>query len=561
MLFTDYFTFILRQLVQDALDLYREYSYQAAPGDTLPGIAARFGISDPDQPDAAVAAIAEANKGSSAFFATGTATGTTLAINQRSTRVAAAGETLRALAARLQLTPLLVALAIRRDTGVVAAGSTIGVAGGSYVVRDDDTLGSIAAWLAAPLEVVAGAAAPVPGLLKALTTLALPGGNYVVQPPDTLASIAAATGATPAQVAAAAADVPDLLYAGVGFALPTLPWTVTATDTLDAIADKFGTTLAAVVAGANASTLLLQAGAPVTFGLTTQTRPGETLASLAQRFDIDAAGLATALGDQAGLLAPGATLTIGAQGSYVIRQGDTLASIAAAFGTSAEAITTANPAVNCQPGQYCWSLVPGASLPRPGMGISMPVGLRINLPVPLSYPVGSQDTLAGIAERFGLGVANLVPAVAGATLAPQVTVVLPPVSYKVATGDTPLSIAARFGLTAGQLVLANTDAGFGTVVVPDAELLPLGTLVADLAQGGSLDSPGSSLARFLLHGLRLPAPTELPQAGTDLTSTGLAGQRLYPMYTLTGQQITPPAPLPAVYDFTLAANGASPGPR
>ena len=559
-LFTDYFTFILRQLVQDALDLYREYSYQAAPGDTLPGIAARFGISDPDQPDAAVAAIAEANKGSSAFFATGTATGTTLAINQRSTRVAAAGETLRALAARLQLTPLLVALAIRRDTGVLAAGSTIGVAGGSYVVRDDDTLASIAAWLAAPLEAVAGAAAPVPGLLKALTTLALPGGNYVVQPPDTLASIAAATGATPAQVAAAAADVPGLLYAGVGFALPTLPWTVTATDTLDAIADRFGTTLAAVVAGANASTLLLQAGAPVTFGLTTQTRPGETLASLAQRFDIDPAGLATALGDQAGLLAPGATLTIGAQGSYVIRQGDTLASIAAAFGTSAEAITTANPAVNCQPGQPCWSLVPGASLPRPGMGISMPVGLRINLPVPLSYPVGSQDTLAGIAERFGLGVADLVPAVAGATLAPQVTVVLPPVSYKVATGDTPLSIAARFGLTAGQLVLANTDAGFGTVVVPDAELLPLGTLVADLAQGGSLDSPGSSLARFLLHGLRLPAPTELPPAGTDLTSTGLAGQRLYPMYTLTGQQITPPAPLPAVYDFTLAANGASPRP-
>ena len=59
----------------------------------------------------------------------------------------------------------------------------------------------------------------------------------------------------------------------------------------------------------------------------------------------------------------------------------------------------------------------------------MPVGLRINLPVPLSYQVGSQDTLAGIAERFGLGVADLVPAIAGATLAPQVTVVLPPISY------------------------------------------------------------------------------------------------------------------------------------
>ncbi len=549
-LFADYFAFILRQLVQDALDLYREYPYQAAPADTLPGIAARFGISDPAQADAAVAAIAEANKGSATFFAAGTR----LAINQRSTRVAA-GETLRALAARLQLTPLLVALAIRRDTGVLAAGSTIQVAGGSYVAGDGDTLSSIAARLGAPLDTVASAAAAVPGLLKALTTLALPGGGYVVRPPDTLASIAAATGATLAQVGTAAADVPDLLYAGVGFALPTLPWTVAATDSLDAIAARFGTTLAAVVAGANPDTLLLRAGVPVTFGLTAQTRPGETLAALAQRFGVDAADLATALGDQAGLLTPGATLTVSSQASYVIKQGDTLASIAASFGTTAEGITKANPAVNCQPGQPCWSPVPGASLPRPGMGISVPVGLRINLPVPLSYQVGSQDTLVGIAERFGLGVAGLVPAVVGATLAPQVTVVLPPVSHQVAADDTPLSIAAMFGLTAGQLVLANTDVGFGTVVVPDAEVLPLGTLVAELAQGGSFDSPGSSLARFLLHGLRLPSPDEVPAAGADP-----AGQRLYPMYTLTGQQITPPVPLPDDYGFKLTATGTSPGP-
>ena len=33
------------------------------------------------------------------------------------------------------------------------------------------------------------------------------------------------------------------------------------------------------------------------------------------------------------------------------------------------------------------------------------------------------------------------------------------------------------------------------------------------------------------------------------------------MYTLTGQQLTPPSPLPDDYGLTLAANGASPGPR
>ena len=105
-----------------------------------------------------------------------------MAINQRGARVVG-GETLRTLAARLQLTPLLVALAIRHSTGVLAVGSTIQVSGGSYVVGEGDTLRSIAARLAAPLDTVIGAAAAVPTLLKPLTTLALPGGSYVVRRP------------------------------------------------------------------------------------------------------------------------------------------------------------------------------------------------------------------------------------------------------------------------------------------------------------------------------------------------------------------------------------------
>ena len=563
-LFTDYFVFILRQLVQAALDVYQQYSYEVPAGstDTLADIAVRFGIAGADTAEAAVGQLAEANKGSDAFFASGTR----LAINRRSTQVAA-GETLRTLAARLQLTPLLVALAIHGDTGVLAVGSTIQLTGGSYVVGDGDTLSSIAARLAAPLDTVTTAAAAVPGLLKPLTTLTLPGGSYVIQPPDTLASIAAANGITLVAVGTAAADVPDLLFAGVGFPLPgTLSWTVApassadpaAAESLDAIATRFGTTLAAVVAGANGDALALRAGAPVAFGLTTQTRPGESLAQLAGRFGLDPAGLAAALGDQAGLIRPGATLAVNPPpiaASYVIRRTDTLASIAASFGTSPQAIMAANPAVSCQPGAPCWYSTPDASLPRPGMGISVPAGLRINLPSGLTYQAGSQDTLAGIAARFSLGVADLVQANADIPLAPQATVVLPPITCTVADGDTPLSIAARYGLTVEQLVLANTAAGFKTVLVPDAELLPLGTLVTTLAQNGSFGQPAGSLARFLLHGLRLPSPGELPPPGADP-----ADQRLYPMYTVTGQQLSPPVPLPDGYGLTLGANTISPRP-
>ncbi len=653
-LFTDYFTFILRQVVQDALDLYREYAYQLPDGstDTLADIADRFGITDPDLVDlnldadgllvagqlitfadggtvtteagdtfgnltdrsgysvtdlaaavgaqsgllrpgaaltlingtrytvadgdtlltiatsrqagvtdqVAVAQIAEANKTSTTFFAP-----QALKINQLSTQVIG-GETLRTLATRLQLTPLLVAAAIRGDTGVLAAGPTIQVSGGSYVVGDGDTFASIAARLApspdqaaAALAAVTGAAAAVAGLLIPLTKLTLPDGTvYAVGPSDTLASIAATTGAALTDVATAAGDQ---LFAGVGFPLPTLPWTITdpAADSLDAIAARFGTTLAAVVAGANADALLLRTGAPVVFGLTTQTQPADTLADLASRFEVTSTDLAAALRDQRGLLAPGTTVQVPPapgtlpEGSYIIKRGDTLASIAAAFGTTDQAIMNANPQVNCQPGQPCWSPMPGASLPRPGMGLSMPVGLRISLPPGSSYQVGSQDTLAGVAQTFGLSLAELVPAVAALPLAPQATVVLPPITYQVAGDDTPLSIAAQFGLTVQQLVLANTGAGFGTVIVPDAEIIPLGTLVSDLAQAGSFDKPAGGLARFLLHGLRLPSPLDTPSADP-------ADQRLYPMYTLTGQQLTPPAALPNDYGLTLAPNSLSPRP-
>ena len=207
------------------------------------------------------------------------------------------------------------ALAIRRDTGVLAVGSTIQVAGGSYVVGDGDTLASIAARLAAPLDVVAGAAAAVPGLLIPLTTLTLSGRSYVVGPSDTLASIAAATGAALTDVATAVADQ---LFAGVGFPLPTLPYTVAAasnsdpatSESLDAIAARFGTTLAAVVAGGNADLLALRTGAPVTFGLTTQIRPDDSLTILAKRFHVDIADVAVALSDQVGLLTSGATIVV-----------------------------------------------------------------------------------------------------------------------------------------------------------------------------------------------------------------------------------------------------------
>ena len=563
-LFTDYFAFLLRQLLQDALDLYRAYPHSAA-GETLDDVASRFGISAPGPvpDDAAVVRIGRANQASATFFAPGAE----LTVRRLSTRVVD-GETLRSLAGRLHSTPLQVARAVRDRTGVLQVGSELTIVGGRCTVREGDTLARVAARLATTIDVVVGAAANVPRLLTPLTTLTLPTGAYVVAPGDTLGGIAALHGLTPSQVGQAAADAPDLLFAGVGFALPTLTYAVagasatsTEAETLASIADRFGTTPAALVGGGNADAPALRPGAEVSFGVTTQVRSGETLRQLAERFGLaqqsGPADLVRALDDTPGLLVAGATLVVARPGTYVVKDGDTLASIADAFSTTAQAITSANPTVDCQPGHPCWYPSPDASLPRPGMNLSAPVGLTIALPPGLTYTVQPNDTLATIAARFTLSAAELVVGSAdgdvnldnAGLLVPLATVALPDIPYVVTPPDTPLRIAQRFGLTVDQLVLTNRDVGFGTVVVPDAEVLPLGVLVDELARAGAFNKPAGALARFLLHGLRLPSPDEI----TAATPPDRAALRLYPLYTLTGAQVTPPSPLPGDYAITLSS--------
>ena len=503
--------------------------------------------------DAAVARIARANQTSAGFFAPGAQ----LTIRGPGAR-AVGGDTLRSVAGRMSSTPLLVARAVRDRTGILQVGSEIVVTGGRCTVAGGETLAAVAARLTAGTDVVAAALADVPRLLRPLTTLDLPTGAYVVAAGDTLGGIAASHGLALADVGQAAADAPDLLIAGVTFALPPLPYRVapasadtTDAESLAAIADRFGTTLADLVGGANPDALALRPGAEVSFGLPTQVRSGDTLRQLAGRFGLTQRSALTelvrALDDVPGLLVPGSTLVVARPGTYVIKDGDTLPSIAAAFSTTSQAITSANPGVDCEPGNPCW--------------YPAPVGLTISLPPGLIHTVAPNDTLAGIARRYALSAAELVVGSDAnlddpGLLVPQAAVALPDIPYPVAPSDTPLSIAQRFGLTVDQLVLANRDVGFSTVVVPDAEQLPLGVLVDELARAGAFDKPAGALARFLLHGLRLPSPDEIPAA----SAPDLAGLRLYPLYTLTGQQVTPPTPLPPDYAITLTSVTGGPQP-
>ena len=532
-------------------------------GESLPAIAARFGLADPN-----LTALTHANKANPAFYraASVPGSGAALTIAERVVPVLE-NETLRSLAARLQLTPLVVALAARDDPALLAAGSTVTVSGGTCVVAPGETLAALASRLGAPLEVVVTAAAAVPRLVKALVSLSLGGSTVTTTPVDTLASLAAALGVQLPELGQAVADRDDLLYAGVTFPLPDVVHQIGAggPESLADVAARYRVPIATVVAGANADALGLRAGARVVSGLSVVTRVGESLAGLAARLDpagasLTALGVATALRDQTGLLAPGAALLVNPHAvtpppaGYVIRNGDSLASIAAAFGTTSDALVAANAGVS-------WYPTPDGPL-RPGTGITVPVGERITLPPDLTYRIRPGDTLAGVAERFGMSLPDLLGPETGndtsaTLLAGQVTVVLPPFTHEVADSETPLEIAARYGLTVDALVAANPEGPFGTVLVPDAELLPLADLLQPLTVAGAFDRPAGALARFLLHGLRLPAPDALPH---DPAAADWSTVALHPMPTVTGQQVTPPSPLPADFAVTLALNGSTPRP-
>jgi LysM repeat protein len=139
---------------------------------------------------------------------------------------------------------------------------------------------------------------------------------------------------------------------------------------------------------------------------------------------------------------------------YVVQRGDTLASIARWFGTTVQAIASANGIYNVNfiyPGQQL--IIPAGSYPQPQ-------------PQPQNYIVQRGDTLARIAARFGTTVwaiaqANNIQNInwiyAGMYLTiptgggypppqppPQQPNVIP---YTVQRGDTLARIAAQYGST------------------------------------------------------------------------------------------------------------------
>jgi LysM repeat protein len=185
---------------------------------------------------------------------------------------------------------------------------------------------------------------------------------------------------------------------------------------------------------------------------------GETLWSIAVRYGtttqalVQANGLANANRIYAGqrLIIPGgASASPGSSSSsggatYVVRRGDTLYSIAARHGTTAQAIARANGLANANyiyVGQRL--IIPGASSPAPGASASS-AGTQV-------YTVRPGDTLAAIAYRYG----TTVWAIASANGLANPNYIYPGQTLRIPAGGTAVAPAPAAGSTSGRRIVVD----------------------------------------------------------------------------------------------------------
>ncbi|MGN6216917.1 MAG: LysM peptidoglycan-binding domain-containing protein, partial [Solirubrobacterales bacterium] len=202
-----------------------------------------------------------------------------------------------------------------------------------------------------------------------------------------------------------------------------------------------------------------------------------------------------------------------------VAAGDTLATIAAAFAGkfSTLELATANKATK---------------------GLLL-AGTAISFPGKPPYEVKVEDTLEAVATALGVSIAELVEKpgsnLPGASLTTGSALILPP-TYTTQEGDTLAAVAARFGVPAAALGLPIAGNGkctdlFAGGETPQAQFLDvphlpqyrLGDLIEEAKRSLALQRLSGMLARYFLHGLRLPEQADKSKE---------AG-----LFALTGQQL------------------------
>ncbi|WP_134992253.1 muramidase family protein, partial [Oenococcus oeni] len=284
--------------------------------------------------------------------------------------------------------------------------------------------------------------------------------SYTVASGDTLTSIAKAYGTTVSAIATANnISNPDYIYVGevltIGSSTSTSTsstsssstssssksYTVASGDTLTSIAKAYGTTVSAIATANNISNPdYIYVGEVLTIGSSTSTSTsstsssstssssksytvasGDTLTSIAKAYGTTVSAIATANNiSNPDYIYVGEVLTIGSSTStstsstsssstssssksYTVASGDTLTSIAKAYGTTVSAIATANNISNPDYIYVGEVLTIGSSTSTSTSSTSSSSTSSSSK----SYTVASGDTLTSIAKAYGVSISTL----------------------------------------------------------------------------------------------------------------------------------------------------------
>jgi LysM repeat protein len=162
------------------------------------------------------------------------------------------------------------------------------------------------------------------------------------------------------------------------------------------------------------------------------------------------------------------------------------------------------------------------------------------------YTIQPGDTMASVAQRFGIPIEKLADFNANATglMQPLAVMALPTLNYPIAKDDTLASVAAHFDLTLDNLadsvadnpgILQPYESGLTPLNIPDLPGRPTEKLLHDLVNLGRLNNVSGMVTRFLVHGMRVPNP-ESAAGPTFPPDTPLWG-----LYEMVGQQFPAPA--------------------
>lgn len=492
--------------------------YASVANDTLAGLAACFGI-DPADLKAANPDVLVWNPLPAA---------TRLLIPaMRVLHTVAPGETVISIAADFQVDPAALAAANPgAELDPLAAGAVL-----------------LVPLAVAPLA-VALANQDSAAILAADTTLILTGIQLIAAGTDSLASLATQFGQTLVQMLEANSESVTLLNPDHTIPLGSLAATTREGDNFGGlIAFWYGGVLdPATLSGANPG-LTLVAGQQ----LKIPSPPGPDQICTVQKGDTFAHILGQYRGlTLAGLLAnngpirldPGQPVALANVVhttspayllDYTAAAGDTFASIAAAFFAAGDASQS------------------GAMLALKRLnGATLTTGQTVKIPY--------ASSIANIVRQYGVTPAALaaIPALQqAAMLAPRAPVAIPPVSHDIAAGETLAGIAQGYDLSLEQLVdqiaLVPNLLGPAKIKVAAIPGMRLTLLARQLAAEGGFTNALNMASRFLLGGLRVPAPQFPNQPPPDPSQA-------FPLYALIGQEFPVKTPVPADYTVTLTAN-------